>query len=83
MKKATKKKKVKRVAKKKATKKVIKAPVEPNDGRLNLRIDPGLKAWAQDYADRCSTTVTQIIVQHLTILRQRDEQVLAADAEQL
>jgi hypothetical protein len=58
-------------------------PDQNSEGRLNLRITPGLKTWARDYAARHGTTVTQIVADYFTELRAADEDRLAADAEQL
>ncbi|MCK4306526.1 MAG: hypothetical protein KAY24_19950 [Candidatus Eisenbacteria sp.] len=68
---------------KKKTVRVIKREESNSDGRLNLRIPLELKIWAMDYADRNSTTVTQIVTNYFTRLRAADEDRLAADAEQL
>jgi hypothetical protein len=41
--------------------------------RLNLRLEPGLEQFARDYAARHHTTVTQVIVDHLTQLKERED----------
>ena len=56
------------MAKKKKRKKKM-----PNDGksaRLNLMIDSKLKAWAHEYAKRRSTSISAIITDHFSNLRE-------------
>jgi PIN domain nuclease of toxin-antitoxin system len=43
------------------------------DGRTNMRLPPDLKKWAQDYAQRNHTNLTQIYVDHLMELRDLDK----------
>lgn len=50
------------------------------DARLNVVIDPKLKTWVKDYANRKHTTITAIIVDHFVELREIDE---AGDVEQI
>ena len=40
--------------------------------RLNLRMEPALESFARDYAARHHTTVTQIITDHLSKLREQE-----------
>jgi len=50
------------------------------DARLNVVIDPELKAWIRDYAVRKHTSITAIIVNHFIELREIDEE---GDVEQI
>jgi len=52
---------------------VRKHPAPPATERFNMVLDPNLKKWAVDYAERKRTTVTAIIVEHLVELKERDE----------
>lgn len=46
----------------------------PDDkDRLNLQMDKDLKAWAQDYAKRHHTSLTQLITDHFVELRREEE----------
>jgi len=36
-------------------------------------LDPDLKSWAVDYAERNRTTITALVIQHLVELKDRDE----------
>jgi hypothetical protein len=40
--------------------------------RLNLRLEPKLEMFARDYAVRHHTTVTQLIVDYLTELQEKE-----------
>ena len=59
------------MAKKKSKKK--KKVLNGGKARLNLLIDPVLKSWLHEYADRNQTTVTQLIIQHFMELKVADE----------
>jgi uncharacterized protein (DUF1778 family) len=48
--------------------------------RLNLRIDPELKARIQEYADRQHTTLSDLVTRHFVLLLQEEEK---DDAEQI
>jgi hypothetical protein len=41
--------------------------------RLNMRIPEPLLKWAKKYVDDRNTTVTQLIIDHLTSLKDRQE----------
>jgi hypothetical protein len=41
--------------------------------RLNLQIDKGLKRWAQDYAKKRHTSLTQLITDHFVNLQKEEE----------
>ena len=77
------------MAKKKTKKTKAKAAPKPRNRvsgerrRLNLKLDEDLAAWAFDYAERHATTVTQLITDHLVMLKKREDQVLSSDAEQI
>jgi hypothetical protein len=79
------------MAKKKKTKKITKAKAAPKPRnrvsgerrRLNLKLDEELTAWAFDYAERHATTITQLITDHLVMLKKIEDQVLSGDAEQI
>ena len=76
---------------KKKTKKVTKAKAAPKPRarvsgerrRLNLKLDEELAAWAFDYAERHATTVTQLITDHLVLIRKIEDQAMSGDAEQI
>lgn len=36
-------------------------------------LDPELKRWAVNYAERNRTTITALVIQHLVELKERDE----------
>lgn len=40
--------------------------------RLQAKLTEELHNWAHDYASRKNTTVTQLIVDHFTALREKD-----------
>lgn len=40
------------------------------DARINLRVPDDLKGWAHAYASMRNTTVTQLLIDHLTALRE-------------
>jgi hypothetical protein len=42
----------------------------PKRARINMRIPAELLAWAKDYALLRNTTVTQVIINHLTELKE-------------
>ena len=42
------------------------------EGRLNLIIDPTLKEWAHDYAQRNHTSVSAIVIRHFLELQDED-----------
>lgn len=77
----------KKKTKKKATK--TKAAPKPRNRvsgerrRLNLKLDEELAAWAFDYAERYATTVTQLITDHLVLIRKIEDQMMSSDAEQI
>jgi len=54
-------------------KKAKKAKAKP--GRFNMILDPALKKWAQEYADRHHTTVTAIITGYLVHLREAEREI--------
>jgi predicted nuclease of restriction endonuclease-like RecB superfamily len=49
------------------------AVVPDGKDRLNLQIDEDLKKWAQEYARRHHTSLTQIIIDHLVVLRKQED----------
>lgn len=57
--------------KRKKTKKARKA----KPGRLNVIIDPSLKEWAHEYADRNHTTVTALLTGYLVRLRAAEREI--------
>jgi hypothetical protein len=50
-----------------------KHPAPPATERFNMVLDPDLKSWAVDYAERNRTTITALVIQHLVELKDRDE----------
>lgn len=60
--------------KKKARKKTAARP-QTKDGRLNLRIDPDLKVWVHEYAQRHQTTVTSLTTDFFVHLRETEHVV--------
>lgn len=42
--------------------------------RLNLRLPADLDTWAKKFASDNNTTITQIVIQHLTDLRRKYEE---------
>lgn len=44
------------------------------DSRVNMRIHDELLQWAKEYALSKETTVTQIFIDHLTQLKEQQEQ---------
>lgn len=52
-----------------------KKPIIVPEGkdRLNLQIDDELKRWAQDYAKRNHTSLTQLITDYFVELRKRED----------
>lgn len=50
-----------------------KASMPDDKDRLNLQIDRDLKAWAQDYARRMHTSLTQLITDHFVDLQRGEE----------
>lgn len=59
-----------------------KRPRRSSSGRLNLRIRADLRERMHDYANRCGTTVTAIVIRHFMQLLEAD-QAKHAEAEQL
>jgi len=52
--------------------------------RTYIRIDPGLKKWAQAYAKRRNTTISELFTRFLTNLQEHDKQSKkTADAPQI
>ena len=54
------------------TPKKVKKVRPPDKARLNLLIDPELKEWAHDYANRYHTSLSAIITHHLIVLREKE-----------
>jgi len=44
------------------------------DGRINIRIEPGLKYFIKGYTIRKGTNITQIIVDHFENIRKAEEE---------
>ena len=59
---------------KKHVKKRMKKP-QTKGGRLNLRIDPDLKVWVHEYAQRHQTTVTSLTTDFFVHLRETEHVV--------
>ena len=59
---------------KKRVKKRMKKP-QTKGGRLNLRIDPDLKVWVHEYAQRHQTTVTSLTTDFFVHLRETEHVV--------
>ena len=60
---------------KKKAKKTRRKVAPVNDGksaRLNLMIDPDLKAWAHQYTRQRSTSISALITEHFSNLRERE-----------
>lgn len=49
-------------------------PLDKKTARLNLMIDPRLKDWAHGYANRKSTSISALITNHLSDLKERDKE---------
>lgn len=47
----------------------------PKRARVNMRIPTDLLSWAKDYAGSKNTTVTQVIINHLTELKEEAKNV--------
>lgn len=47
-----------------------KAKSKPKRQRVNMRIPMDLLVWAKDFASTKNTSVTQIVVDHLTDLKE-------------
>ena len=41
--------------------------------RLNLKIDPRLKEWARNYAERRGTDITKLLCEYLIALRSQEQ----------
>lgn len=41
--------------------------------RVQLKLPSDLKEWAQDYANRKNTNITQLVKDHFTRLREKDD----------
>ena len=50
-----------------------KKKIDPNDKkRKNFRIPSDLAAWAEEYAASKNTSVTQLVIDHWTELREQE-----------
>jgi hypothetical protein len=61
--------------KKKTRKWSPKKKAAPKQGRLNVIIDPGLKEWAHEFAERHHTNVTALITGYLVRLREAERDI--------
>ena len=60
--------------KKKSTRQKVRAVVpQKTTDRLNLVLPYDLKKWAKEYVARKNTTLTQLFVDHLVDLREREK----------
>lgn len=48
--------------------------------RIDMKIDPDLKFWVQDYARRMGTTVTDLIKNYFIHLRTKEQEMERMDS---
>jgi hypothetical protein len=69
------------MAAKKAARKAVKKA--DKGGRLHVRVSKHLELAVKQYADRNSTTLTDIVTRHLIALLQAEQRAVVPEAEQI